>query len=68
MTGEQDGQVWLGRVGSGGVWVASGQLLGGPGGARRGSSISRNAQGQMAIAGIQTTDLLDFTEPVGFVF
>lgn len=68
LTGEEEGQLWLGRVGSDGTWVGSKQLQLGPGGRRVGTSISRDAQGQLAIAGTQSTDLVDFSEPVGVFF
>lgn len=57
--------MWLGRVSSDGSWAAGAQLSLGPGQRATGYSISRDSQGQIAIAGQTHTDLVDFTESVG---
>lgn len=65
LTGSDRGQLWLGRVASDGIWAASTQILLGPGGSGTGLSLSRDAKGQIAIAGVRPTDIIDFTEPLG---
>lgn len=68
LTGTSAGQLWLGRVGSDGSFVASMPLPAAPGGPRVGYAMDRDARGQMAIVGKMSTEMVDFTEPVGVYF